>query len=72
MCATWRQDLQVMWSLMARDARTEAEMTIPGRRTSWEMEVACSRLVSVWRRGRELGDVTYAEFTELHEPAPTA
>lgn len=62
--------MQVMWSLMARDARTEAEMTIPGRRTSWEMEVACSRPISSKHLRRSLR--TYAEFTELHEPAPTA
>lgn len=44
--ATCRQDLQVRWRLMAREQSTLAEMTIPGRRTRREMEVACARELS--------------------------
>lgn len=37
MVATCRQALQVIWSLDARDVRTEAEITIPGSLTSLEI-----------------------------------
>jgi hypothetical protein len=39
-----RQFLQIRFSRAAREARTEAETTMPGMRTSLEMRVACTSL----------------------------
>lgn len=38
---------------MAREERTEAEMTIPGRRTRREMLVACEKRVVNTLQGKE-------------------
>jgi hypothetical protein len=68
---TWRQDLQVRLRRMAREERTEAEMTIPGRRTRREMFVACrEKVISTVGGGRGRGS-TYTKLPKLHQPAPT-
>ena len=77
-CATCRQLLHMMFSCDARDVSTDAEMTMPGRRTSLLMYEAWKKRT---RRERRVSSVpmqlcsssaaAHMQVAELERPRPT-
>ena len=66
---TWPHDLHDRWSLMARDERTEAEMTIPSSRTKRAIDEACEGRRSLSAHDEMIAEdvATYAEFAEWND-----